>query len=173
MPFTAAISSTSSSRARPTISLLQRVANWPSLVEHVRDAARHAGREVAAGRPEHHHPAAGHVLAAVIADALDHRVHAGVAHAEPLAREAADVRLAGGRAVERDVADDDVLLRHEGRVARRIDDDLAAREPLADVVVRVALEHERHARGTNAPKLWPAEPLKWSWIVSSGRPAAP
>ena len=28
-------------------------------------------------------------------------------------------------------------------------------------------------RGTNAPKLWPAEPLKLSWIVSSGRPAAP
>ena len=24
--------------------------------------------------------------------------------------------------------------------------------------------------GMNAPKLWPAEPLKWSWMVSSGRP---
>ena len=28
-------------------------------------------------------------------------------------------------------------------------------------------------RGTNAPKLWPAEPLNLSWIVSSGSPAAP
>ena len=28
-------------------------------------------------------------------------------------------------------------------------------------------------RGMNAPKLWPAEPLKRMRIVSSGRPAAP
>ena len=40
-------------------------------VVHVGDAAGHAGTEVAAGRPEHDDPAAGHVLAAVVADALD------------------------------------------------------------------------------------------------------
>ena len=28
-------------------------------------------------------------------------------------------------------------------------------------------------RGTNAPKLWPAEPVKCSWIVSSGKPVGP
>ncbi len=28
-------------------------------------------------------------------------------------------------------------------------------------------------RGTKAPKLWPAEPVKLSLMVSSGRPAAP
>ena len=28
-------------------------------------------------------------------------------------------------------------------------------------------------RGTNAPKLWPAEPTNLIWIVSSGSPAAP
>ena len=27
--------------------------------------------------------------------------------------------------------------------------------------------------GTNAPKLWPADPLNLIWMVSSGRPAAP
>jgi len=36
------------------------------LVQHVRDAAAHAGGEVAAGLPEHHHHAAGHVFAAVV-----------------------------------------------------------------------------------------------------------
>ena len=41
------------------------------LVEHVGDAAAHAGREVAPGRPEHDDAPAGHVLAAVVADALD------------------------------------------------------------------------------------------------------
>ena len=25
-------------------------------------------------------------------------------------------------------------------------------------------------RGMNAPKLWPAEPLNLSWIVSAGKP---
>ena len=28
-------------------------------------------------------------------------------------------------------------------------------------------------RGTNAPKLWPAEPRRWMRIVLSGRPAPP
>ena len=72
-----------------------------------------------AGRPEHDHAAAGHVLAAVIADRLDDRVDAAVADAEALAGHAADVGLAAGRAVEGDVADDDVLLRHERRARRR------------------------------------------------------
>ena len=27
--------------------------------------------------------------------------------------------------------------------------------------------------GTKAPKLWPAEPCKWKWTVSSGRPSGP
>ena len=64
-------------------------------------------------RPEHDDAAAGHVLAAVVAHRLHHRVHAAVAHAEALAGHAADVGLAAGRAVEGDVADDDVLLGHE------------------------------------------------------------
>ena len=69
------------------------------------------------GRPEHDDAAAGHVLAAVIADAFDDRRRAAVAHGEALARDAAEERLAAGRAVERDVADDDVLLRRERRLA--------------------------------------------------------
>ena len=67
-------------------------------------------------RTEHDDAAAGHVFAAVIADGFDDRMHAAVAHAEALARHAADVRLAAGRAIQRDVADDDVLLRLERRV---------------------------------------------------------
>ena len=92
-----------------------RCANVPVDVEHVGDAAAHAGGEVAPGPAEHDDPAAGHVLAAVIADAFDHRARAAVAHGEPLAGQAAQIGLAARRAVERDVADDDVLLGHEGR----------------------------------------------------------
>src|SRR5262249_47902955 len=43
------------------------------------------------------------------------------------------------------VADDDVPFRHEGGTRRGEDDDLAARESLAEVIVGVALEHEGHA----------------------------
>src|SRR3954469_14338297 len=63
------------------------------LVEHEREAAAHAGGEVAPGRAEHDDAPAGHVLAAVVADALDDRVRARVAHREALAGAAAEERL--------------------------------------------------------------------------------
>src|SRR5690606_27086466 len=61
-----------------------------------------------------------------------------------------EVGFAGRRAVEGDVADDDVFIRDKfGRsVLRRIDDDPRAADPFADVVVGVALEFERHATWT-------------------------
>ena len=52
---------------------------------------------------------------------------------------------AGGRAVEDRVARDHVLLRAERRVLRRAEREHAAREALADVVVRVADERELDA----------------------------
>ena len=79
------------------------------LVVDVGDAAAHAGREVAAGLAEHDHRAAGHVLAAMVAGAFDHRRRARQAHREALARHAAEEGLAAGRAVQHGVADDDVL----------------------------------------------------------------
>src|SRR6185437_3559844 len=95
----------------------------PRLIENVGDPARHAGAEIASGRAEHHHAAAGHVLAAMIADCLHHGIGAAVAHREALARHAADVGFAARRAVEPDVADDDVLLGRERRAGRRVDHD--------------------------------------------------
>src|SRR5204863_1142509 len=89
--------------------------------------------------------AAGHVLAAVVADALDDGARARVAHPEALAGEAAEERLARGRAVEDGVADDHVLLGGERRALRRADGDRAAREALAGVVVRVAEERQLDA----------------------------
>src|SRR5690606_35011727 len=79
------------------------------------------------------------------ADALDDRAGARVAHAEALAGQAAEERLAAGGAVEHDVADRDVLLRAVGGVGRRADDERAAGEPLAGVVVGVAVQRERDA----------------------------
>ena len=97
------------------------------------------------GAAEHDDAAAGHVLAAVVADALDDGVRAGVAHGEALAREAAEERAALGRAVEDGVADDHVLLGGEGRALGRAHGDHAAGEALAGVVVRVAPERQLDA----------------------------
>src|SRR5204862_7243217 len=90
-------------------------------------AAAHAGREVAAGVAQHHHYAASHVLAAVVAQALDHRHGAGVAHGEAFARHAVEIGLAGDGAVEHRVADDDVLRRVPRRFRRLLAHDAAAR----------------------------------------------
>ena len=43
-----------------------------ALIEDIRNAAAHPGREVPPARTEHQHQAVGHVLATVIADSLDH-----------------------------------------------------------------------------------------------------
>ncbi len=88
------------------------------LVEHECDAAAHPRREVSSGPADDEHGAAGHVLAAVVADAFDHRDRSGVAHGESLTRDTADERLAAGGAVQRDVADDDVVLARRRRAAR-------------------------------------------------------
>ena len=113
------------------------------LVEHIGDAARHAGREVAAGLADDDDDAAGHVFAAMVADALDDGDGAGVAHGEALAGDAAEIALALDRAVEHGVADDDRLLGDDPGVFRRADDDAAARQALADIVVAVADQFER------------------------------
>src|SRR6185312_16466328 len=101
--------------------------------------------EVAPGGTDDDHPAAGHVLAAVIAHPFDDGAGAAVADTEPLAGDAADEGLTAGGAVERDVADDDVLLGDERSLLGRIDDEPPAREPLAEVVVGVPLQRQRHA----------------------------
>jgi hypothetical protein len=71
------------------------VAEAAVLVVDVGDAARHAGGEVATGLAEHRDDPAGHVFAAVVAGALDHRDGARVAHREALPRDAVELRLAG------------------------------------------------------------------------------
>src|SRR5262249_56457860 len=124
------------------------------LVEDERRTAAHAGGEVPAGRTDDDGDAAGHVLASVVAGPLDDGHGAAVADAEPFAGAAAEERPPAGRAVERDVADQDILLGHERRASRRGDDDLAAGEAPAHAIVGVAFEPERHPpRHESAPRL--------------------
>src|ERR1700709_894775 len=81
----------------------------------------------------------------MIAGAFDHRDRAGVTHRETLAGDAAEIAFALDRAVHHGVADDDGLLRPDAGIARRLDDDAAAGQALADIVVGFAFEIEGDA----------------------------
>ena len=126
------------------------------LVVDVGDAAAHAGGEVAPGLAEDDDGAARHVFAAVVAGAFDDRRRARQAHREALARDAAQERLAAGRAVEHGVADDDVLRRVAAEVDARPDRETAARQSLAGVVVGVADQIDRDALGEERAEALPA-----------------
>ena len=109
---------------------------------------------------EHDDGAAGHVFAAVVAGALDDRGRAGIAHAEALAGDAPEIRLAVDGAVHHRVADDDVVLGLRGAGGIGIHDDAPARQPLADVVVRAALQLERDAAGEEGAEALPGDPFE-------------
>src|SRR6516162_2087166 len=117
------------------------------LVEHIGDAARHAGSEVPSRGTDHHHDTAGHIFAAMVAGAFHHGGGAGIAHGEALAADAAEIALARDRPIKHGVADDDRLLRHDARLSGRANDDAAAGEALADIVVGLAFQVERHPFG--------------------------
>ena len=76
----------------------------------------------------------------VLAHAFYHRYSAGIADAEALSRHTGNVSLAAGGAVEGHISDDNVFLRHEPGLIRRIDGQLSAGEALAEVVVAVAAQ---------------------------------
>src|SRR5215469_6140041 len=78
-------------------------------IPDIGDATRHAGCEIAARVADYCDDPAGHVLAAVIAGALDDGDGARIAHRETLAGNALEIGLAGNRAVEHGIADDDVF----------------------------------------------------------------
>ena len=82
-------SSSSPGVSRPTDPVLQRAASSPSGRSTKAVPPDIPAAKFRPGGAEHDDDAAGHVLAAVVAHALDHRVGAGVANGEPLAGEAA------------------------------------------------------------------------------------
>jgi hypothetical protein len=81
----------------------------------------------------------------VVADGFHDGVHATVADAEALAGHPANIGFSGSGAIKRHIPDDHILLRGESGALGWIDDDLAARQPFAHVVVAVAFEDKRHA----------------------------
>ena len=72
----------------------------PVDVEHVGEAAGHAGAEVDARTAEHDDDAAGHVFTAMVARAFDHGDCTRIAHGEALAGLAVCIQFTAGRAIQ-------------------------------------------------------------------------
>src|SRR6202451_1298956 len=85
-----------------------------TLVKHVGDASTHTGGKISATSSEDKHQALGHVFAAMVSDSLDHGGRPGIANGKALARDAVEKRLAARRAVEGNVANENILFRSEG-----------------------------------------------------------
>ena len=102
-------------------------------VQHPGDSAAHARGEVVAHRAEHGHPAAGHVFTSVVTHTFDDRPGAAVAHRESLAGPAGNEGISAGRAVQRHVADQDILL-FPYAVRRRAHRQRSAGQAFAQVV---------------------------------------
>src|SRR5690606_31761126 len=109
------------------------------------DAPRHPRTEVASRGTQDDRDAPGHVLERVVAHTLGDTRGARIAHEEALADDTADVDAPARGSVADDVAGRDIgLCDHRGsRVGS--DDDVSPGEPLADEVVRVAVESHGHA----------------------------
>src|SRR3546814_6052863 len=126
----------------------------PLRIVDIGDAARHPGREVAPDLAQDRDDAAGHIFAGVVARAFDYRHRARISDRETLAGDAIEESLALDRTVKDGVADDDVGSRLTLRLVRLAHDDTAARKALADIIIRIAGQLQRHpAREESAEAL--------------------
>ena len=115
------------------------------LVKDIGHAARHAGGKVLPDLAQDECQAARHVLAAMVAAALDHHGGTGVAHGKTLTCKTVNEAAAARGTKERNVAHDDVLVELVGRMRVGAHRHLAARKTLAKVIVGVAAHVERNA----------------------------
>ncbi len=122
------------------------------LIEHPCDAAGHAGAEVLAGAAQHQDGSAGHVFAAVVAHTFDDGGGAGVAHGEALAGTAGGKEAARCGAIERDIAEQDVVRALTCGIALGAKHDLAAAQALAHEIVGESFEDETHAGNREGAK---------------------
>src|SRR5213593_947621 len=108
----------------------------------------------------------------MIAGRFDHHRGAAVPNAEALARDTADEGLSSRCPVERDVADDDVVLGPERRLARRERHEPSTRKPLAESIVGIAFERHRDAAGEKRAEALTGRPFEGDADRAVGQPLA-
>ena len=121
-------------------------------VKHIGHTAAHAGGKVASRAAQHHHGAAGHVLATVVACAFHDRGGTRQAHRKTLTGHAAEKRLAAGRAIKHGVAHDDVVRGFATEIDAGSHHHTPTRQTFAGVVVGVANQIQGDALGQESAK---------------------
>ena len=124
-------------------------------IEHVGGSPGHARGKVPPHVSQHHDRTRGHVLAAMVAHALNDRAGSAVAHGKALSRPPRGKQPAAGGAIEDGIAEDDVPIGHAHQRPGRPDHDDAARHPFADIIVGFPLQHQGYARHTEGTEALP------------------
>ena len=96
------------------------------LVPYISNTTTHTGGEVATHASQDDSASAGHILAAVVAGALDNSYRTAVAHAEALTYPAVDIDLTRRSSVEQGVAGNDICLGLECRAFGGNDNNLSS-----------------------------------------------
>src|SRR6185312_279398 len=122
------------------------------VINHVSNAAAHAGSEIASAGAEHNNESVGHVFATVVANAFNDRGGSGVADRETLTSHTVEKCFATGCAIKSDVANQNIFFCRKGGFFWRMNDDAPAGKPFADVIICIAFERERYAFGKKRSK---------------------
>src|ERR1700751_5162615 len=88
-------------------------------IKHIGQATTHPGSEITSRLAEHNDQPARHVLASMVPHPFNYCDGAAVPYGKPLPCDAPEERFSAGRAIERDVADENIVLGLESGVSRR------------------------------------------------------
>ena len=117
---------------------------------------RHARTKIQSQRTEHERNAARHIFATVLPNAFDNRQRTAVTHRKPFTRAPSNIKLPRCRAIQNRVAREHIAAPRSRRTRRQRD--RAARQSLADVVVRFAVQFQRDTISEKRAELCPAAP---------------
>ena len=119
----------------------------------LRKSSGHAGAKIQSERAKHEHDAAGHILATVLPDAFHHRERAAIANGKSFPGPPRYEKPPGRCAIQNRIANEHVTSAR--RAWPRGNRNCAAGESLADVVVRLAAQFQRHAVGEKRAETLP------------------
>ena len=131
-------------------------------VPHIGNAAGHPCRKIAARGADDHNPPAGHILAAVVPHAFNHRRGAGITHRETLTGQPAEKRLAHDSPVQNHIARDHVLFRDILCPVRRENDDTPAGKPLAHIIIGFTFKGKADPMGQKSAEALARRTIKFN-----------
>ena len=112
-------------------------------VQNICDPAAHAGSEVLSGPAKDDRASACHVFQTMVPASFRNGCRSRISHAETFSGDAADIGLAGCRAIKRNIADNDIFMGSIGSVFRRNHHQLAARQAFAEPVIGIPCKADR------------------------------